>query len=109
MMSERMVVSEDHLYELLSFLATSAHLCVHEPRYYGTFRLIDAASRLIGFALAGRQLEDDEFLRELKEDIDRRKFLLMTDQETYFQLLEDTTRKLAAELKRRAAVSEGGS
>jgi hypothetical protein len=109
MMSERMVVSEDHLYELLSFLATSAHLCVHEPRYYGTFRLIDAASRLIGFALAGGQLEDDEFLRELKEDINKRKFLLMTDQETYFQLLEDATRKLAAELKRRAAVSEGGS
>jgi hypothetical protein len=105
MMGESMVVSEDDVYELLSFLATSAHLCVHEPRYYGTFRLIDAASRLIGFMLAGGQVQDDRFLRELKEDIDVRKFLMMTDQETYFQLLEDVTRKMAAEMKRRAGVS----
>jgi len=108
-MSERMVVSEEDLYETLAFLFSSAHLLVNEPHLYGTFRLTDAASRLMGFALEGGQLEDDEFLRGLKEDVDGRKFLLMTDEEAYFQLLEDATREMAKEMKRRASASKGDS
>ena len=107
-MSQRMVVTEEDLYEVLSFLVSSAHLCVTEPRLYGTFRLIDAASRLMGFALKGGQLEDDQFLHELKEDADKRKFSLMTDEEAYFQFLEDATRKMAKEMKRRAAAKRSG-
>ena len=105
-MSQRMVVSEENVYELLSFLVSSAHLCVTEPRVYGTFRLIDAACRLIGFALEGGQLEDDQFLRELKEDGDQRKLLLTTDEEAYFEFLEDATRKMAKEMKRRASAEQ---
>jgi len=106
-MSERMVVSEEDLYETLAFLFSSAHLLVNEPHLYGTFRLIDAGSRLMGFALEGGQLEDAEFLRDLKEDVDGRKLLLMTDEEAYFQLLEDATREMAKEMKRRASASKG--
>ncbi|MGA9347424.1 MAG: DUF6092 family protein [Anaerolineae bacterium] len=101
-MSQRMVVTEEDLYEVLSFLVSSAHLCVTEPRFYGTFRLIDAVCRLIGLALGSEQLEDDQFLREFKEDADQRKFLLVTDEEAYFEFLEDATRKMAKEMKRRA-------
>jgi hypothetical protein len=101
--SERMVVSEEDLYRLLSFLTASAHLCVDEPRLYGTFRLIDAASRLIGFALEGGQLGDDQFLREFKQDVDKRKLLLMTNEQAYSQFLEDATRRIAREMKRRAS------
>jgi len=108
-MSERMVVSEEDLYETLAFLFSSAHILVNEPHLYGTFRLIDAGSRLMGFALEGGQLEDGEFLRDLKEDVDGRKFLLMTDEEAYFQLLEDATREMAKEMKRRASASKGDS
>ena len=108
-MSERMVVSEEDLYETLAFLFSSAHLLVNEPHLYGTFRLIDAASRLMGFALEGGELEDDEFLRELMEDVEGRKLLLMTDEEAYFQLLEDATREMAKEMKRRASASKGDS
>jgi hypothetical protein len=104
-MSQRMVVSEEELYEVLSFLVSSAHLCVTEPRFYGTFRLIDAACRLIGLALESGKLEDDQFLREFKEDADERKFLLMTDEEGYFRFLEDATRKMAKEMKRRTSVA----
>jgi hypothetical protein len=108
-MSQRMVVSEDHLYEVLAFLFSSAHLLVNEPHLYGTFRLIDGASRLIGFALEGGQLSDEKFLRQLKEDVDEKKFLLMTDEETYFQLLADATRDMAKEMKSRAAAAESES
>jgi len=106
-MTDHMVVSEEDLYEILAFLFSSAHLLVSEPHLYGTFRLIDAATRLIGFALEGGELEDDKFLRQLKEDVDARKLLLMTDEETYFQLLEDATRQMAKEMKRRATASRG--
>ncbi len=108
-MSQSMVISEDDLFEVLAFLFSSAHLLVDEPHLYGTFRLIDAASRLMGFALESGQLEDEQFLRGLKEDVDTRKFLLMTDEETYFQLLEDATRRMAKEMKRRAVTSKDDS
>ena len=101
-MSQRMVLSEEDLYEALSFLVSSAHLCVHEPRTYGTFRLIDASSRLIGLALESGGLVDDQFLREFKEDSDKGKLLMMTDEEGYFQFLEDATRRFAIEMKTRA-------
>jgi len=101
-MTERMVVSEEGLYEILAFLFSSAHLLVNEPHLYGTFRLIDGASRLIGFALDSGQLEDEEFLSRLKEEVDEKKFLVMTDEDTYFQLLEETTRAMAKEMKARA-------
>jgi hypothetical protein len=104
-MSQRMVTTEEDLYELLSFLVSSAHLCVDEPKLYGTFRLVDAASRLIGFALKSGQLEDDQFLREFKEDVDKRKFLVTTDEEGYLQFLEDATRKMAKEMKRRVTIA----
>jgi hypothetical protein len=101
-MTEQMVVSEEGLYEVLAFLFSSAHLLVNEPHLYGTFRLVDGASRLIGFALESGQLEDEEFLRRLKEEVDEKKFLLMTDEDTYFQLLEETTRAMAKQMKKRA-------
>lgn len=104
-MSERMVVSEEGLYEMLAFLVTSAHMSVMEPEFYGTFRLVDAACRLTGLALESGQLEADQFLREFKEDADKRKLLLMTDQESYFQFLEDATTKMAKEMKRRAGAA----
>ena len=108
-MNERMVVSEDGLYEVLAFLFSSAHILVNEPHLYGTLRLIDGASRLMGFAVESGQLEDAEFLRQLKDDVDEKKFLLMTDEKTYFELLERATLAVAKEMKRRAAAEEAGS
>lgn len=107
-MNQRMVVSEEDLYEILAFLFSSAHLLVNEPHLYGTFRLVDAASRLMGFALDSGQLEDEQYLRSLKNDVDEKKFLMMTDEQTYLQLLEDATHRMAKEMKRRAAVGEAG-
>jgi hypothetical protein len=103
--SQRTVVTEEDLYELLSFLVSSAHLLVNEPEHYGSFRLIDAACRLVGFALESGHLEDENFLREFKEEADQKKLLLMTDQEGFLQYLEDATRDVAREMKRRATVA----
>lgn len=100
-MSDNLVLTEDDLYKVLSFLVSSSHLCVVEPKLYGTFRLIDAASRLTEAALAGGHLADDEFLQQFKEKTDQGATLLMTDEQAYIQYLEDMTRLLAKEMKRR--------
>jgi len=84
-MKQRMMLTEDDVFELLAFLATSARLCVDEPKLYGTFRLVDAASRLLGFVLKSDQSEDKQSLQQLKDEIDEKKFLLTTDQEGYFK------------------------
>jgi hypothetical protein len=101
-MEQRMMLTEEDVFELLAFLATSASLCVDEPKLYGTFRLVDAASRLLGFVLESDQLEDKQSLQQLKDEIDEKKFLMTTDQEGYVQFLDDLTRKVARGLKERA-------
>lgn len=100
-MSQRMVLSEDAAFELLVFLITSARGCVDEPKLYGTFRLVDGASKLIGFVLENHPEQSEGFLRDLKEEIDERKLSLMTDREGYIEFLSDITRKVGQELKRR--------
>jgi len=104
-MEQRMMVTEDDVFELLAFLVTSARLCVDEPRLYGTFRLVDGASRLLGFVLKSDQSEDKQTLQQLKDEIDEKKLLLTTDQEAYLNFLDDLTRKVARELKKRASVA----
>jgi hypothetical protein len=99
-MADKMRLDDDQVYELLSFMVNSAHLCVNEPKLYGTFRLVDAASRMLGFLLEDEG--DDQFLREFKTFIDDNKLTLMTDQEGYIAFLQESTRRLAREMKRRA-------
>lgn len=104
-MEQRIMLIEDDVFELLAFLVTSARLCVDEPKLYGTFRLVDGASRLLGFVLKSNRLADKQSLQQLKDEIDDRKFLLTTDQEGYFKFLDDLTRKVAKGLKERAGVA----
>ena len=100
-MNQSKVLSEDEAFELLVFLITSARGCVDEPKLYGTFRLVDAASKLVGFVLENHPEQSEGFLRDLKQEMDERKLSLMTDQEGYIQFLGDITREVAQELKRR--------
>lgn len=103
-MNQTKVLSEDQAFELLTFLVTSARGCIDEPESYGIFRLIDGASRLLGFLLESEEVEDKEFYRQLKEEIDEKKFSQMTDEESYFQMLRDVTAKVGKQLKKRAAL-----
>jgi hypothetical protein len=99
-MSQGSVVSEDEAYELLAHLVASAELCIHEPYYYGTFRLIDAASKLMGFML--QHGSDGAWLESFKQDVDTKKEWMMWDREGYFDFLRSATGSVAGELKRRA-------
>jgi hypothetical protein len=97
-----LVVSEDEAWELLAHLFASAELCTFEPIYYGPFRLIDAASRLMGFMLSHDKSADTAWLEEFRDEVNQKKHWMMYDRPGYFQFLNEVTGKLATELKRRA-------
>jgi uncharacterized protein DUF6092 len=100
--SEGSISKQDALW-LLAHLVASADICRFEAHYYGTFRLIDAASRLIDAVLQGGS--DDPWLRDFQAEIERKKKWMMWDREAYFAFLPEAAGKLAAELKRREAAT----
>lgn len=92
------VLTRDQAMTLIAFLTSSAEISLQEPVHYGTLRLIDGTSRMIGFMLENGVEDDDHFLRDLKEEIDTKKLWAMWDQPAYFQFLRETPGKVAAEI-----------
>lgn len=107
-MTDQTFLTEEEMYELLSFLVSSAQLCVSEPKMYGTFRLIDGASRMLGFAIESGD-SADEFLPEFKKFINDHKLSLMTDEEGYIEFLHEASRLMARQMKRRAREDLGAA
>jgi hypothetical protein len=95
-------VRPDQAWELLAYLTASAELCTTEPHYYGTFRLIEAASRLIGFMLNDSGSGTD-WLRDFKSEIDEKKIWMLRDREAYFAFLKEAAAKLADRMNGEAA------
>ncbi|HZV49535.1 MAG TPA: DUF6092 family protein [Candidatus Dormibacteraeota bacterium] len=91
-------------YRLLAHLLASAEICAFEPGFYGTFRLLDAASRLAGALLEAGL--DDPWLGRLRDDIEAKKVLLMSDREAYFAFLPEAARRMAERLREEG--EEGG-
>ncbi|CAN5797854.1 hypothetical protein BH24CHL4_BH24CHL4_14810 [soil metagenome] len=94
-------LNEDQAMQLIAFLITSAEISLQEPVHYGTLRLIDAVSRLIGFMQENGFPDPGGFFRDLKEEIDTKKLWSMWDQPAYFQFLRETPVKVAVEMVRR--------
>lgn len=90
-------IGEDAAHLLLAHLVSSAELCAVEPGDYGVFRLLDASSRLLGALLEGAAT--DEWLADLKRDVDEKKVLMMTDREAYFAFLPELSRRVAERLR----------
>src|SRR5579871_5668580 len=59
-------LAEDEVLAILGHLLSSAELCLYEPELYGSFRLLDATSRLLGTVLGKEEAGHDAFLRHLK-------------------------------------------
>jgi hypothetical protein len=96
-------ISREQAMALLAHLVTSADICRFEPHVYGTFRLIDAASRLIESLLDSGC--EDPWLHDFRAEIERKKKWMMWDRDAYFAFLPEAARELAAELKRREDAS----
>src|SRR4051794_9399791 len=82
-----LVLTEEQAFDILAFLFSSAEICLVEPTYYGTFRLVDGASRLMGHMLTHDPKRSGEFLRRFKEEVDTKKVWMMWDREAYYDFL----------------------
>lgn len=89
-------VPRERVYELLAHLVASAEICVVEPHYYGSFRLLDAASKLAATML-GSGL-DDPWLAGFQAELDRSKVLMMSDRPAFYSYLPQASRQVAQRL-----------
>jgi Family of unknown function (DUF6092) len=104
-MADKLVVSEDEAYELLAHLVSSAEICTFEPYHYGTFRLLDAASRLMESMLRHDSNGNSVWLRAFKAEVDEKKVWMMWDREGYFRFLREAGGRVAEGLKMREGLS----
>ncbi len=89
-------VPAERVYELLAHLVASAEICVVEPHYYGSFRLLDAAAKLAATML-GCGL-DDPWLARFQAELDRSKVLMMSDRPALYSYLPQASRQVAQRL-----------
>ena len=86
---------------MLAHLVCSADICTFEPHYYGTFRLLDAASRLVGYMLENGAGDGRPWLETFKQEVDRKKLWMLSDRDAYFAFLGEVGGEVGAVLRRR--------
>src|SRR5262245_252482 len=83
------VLTEQEAVDLVAYLAASAELSVIEPELYGSFRLVDAAARVLA-RLAERGAEERrESYARLRDEIERKKLLMMWEPESYVAFVRE--------------------
>jgi hypothetical protein len=92
-------LSEDEILTIIGHLLSSAELCLYEPELYGSFRLLDATSRLLGTVLGKEAAGHDAFLLHLKQEIDQKKMLMIWDSDGYRDFVREVPVQLAVRLK----------
>jgi Family of unknown function (DUF6092) len=90
---------EDKLFEFVLFLLISARGCRDEPCIYGSFRLMDAISRLCDVYAKSDRLEPDPFLAQVKKQVDRDKYKSIQSEEEFIKSMDDLVAKFTDELK----------
>lgn len=103
---DQLVLSKEEAIELMTYLLASAECCTREPLYYGTFRLLDGASRLAGYVLE-REDPRDAWLSGFKAELDEKKGWMMWDRKGYYEFLQEAAGRIAERLPRRAADTAG--
>jgi hypothetical protein len=104
---QTLILTEEQALELITFLTSAAEICLLEPVYYGTFRLVDGASRLMGMILENNPTTSAEFFERFKADIDANKVKMLADKDGYYDFLRRVPGDAAAELKRVRELAAG--
>src|SRR5260221_4939513 len=92
-------VNEEQAMELLAQVVASAEICAVEPGYYGTFRLLNVASKLL--AAMCSQPSHQPWLDDLRSEIDEKKLLMMSDRDAYFAYLPTVSKQVAERMRAR--------
>lgn len=91
---------EAELFEYVLYLVSCARLSLDEPPIYGSFRLIEGASRLIEAAPRWGIGEDDALARA-RASIEEHKLQMIDEQDAYRDWLGELLGELAAEATER--------
>nr|MDE0500836.1 DUF6092 family protein [bacterium] len=94
-------MQDDPLFDFILYLITSARTSLDERAIYGSYRLIEGASRLIEAAEEIPGLDVDDFLRATRDSIDRNKTRMMLEKDVYRTWLTDLAAGLASESVKR--------
>ncbi len=86
------------LFEFVLYLVSCSRLSLEEPPIYGSFRLIEGASRLIAMLDPDG---NDAFLAGARRRIEEHKLAMVDRHEEYAAFLDDLLRDTVAEAKRR--------
>jgi hypothetical protein len=97
-------IPEDEALAVIGHLLSSAELCLFEPELYGTFRLLDATSRLLTALMRTEAARRDPFLVQLKTEIDTKKIWLVYDRDGFRDFAREVPVLLATRLKERAHI-----
>lgn len=85
------------IYDFIAYLVSSARGLFVEPQIYGPFRCLDAVSRFI------RLLSDfgivDPYLDELRDEVDKNKYLVLIDESKFREFVVYLNVKLARRVK----------
>ncbi|MGQ9459807.1 MAG: DUF6092 family protein [Candidatus Bathyarchaeaceae archaeon] len=92
---------DEYLFEIEAFLISSAKGCLWEPKLYGPLRLLTAFSKIALLPNYVPGLKQDEFLLNLRKEIDEKIDLVMNDPEKFKEFIMDISIKLAKEIKKR--------
>jgi hypothetical protein len=93
------ILTEEEAVAFLTYLASAAELTLIEPDLYGSFRLVDAASRLLSHLADVGGPRGERYL-ELRDEIDRKKVLMMWDKERYVEFVRALPGELVNDLVR---------
>ena len=83
---------QEDYFELLVYMITSAAGLKGEPKIYGPLRMIEASERLCSLML--KEDPDNPDLKELREIIETGKQKTPSDEEGFYQMLQDAAAKL---------------
>jgi hypothetical protein len=85
-------------FDVFAYLLACSRMVFDESMMHASTRLAEGAARTAG--LAGGQ---DEFLEQLRLEIEDKKWRMIDDHEQYIAFLDDALRRTAVEARRRIA------
>ena len=94
--------ADEGLLEFVLYLVSCSRLSLEEPPIYGSFRLIEGASRLIAILDPDGK---DAFLDGARRRIEEHKLMMVDRHEEYAAFLDDLLRDVVAEARTRGGTS----
>ncbi len=85
------------IYDFVAYLISSARGLLVEPQTYGPFRCLDAVSRFIH--VLGELGVEDPYLDELRDEVERGKYLLLFDENKFKDFVVGLNIKFAQKVK----------